>query len=610
MGKERRVDLSDMGKIPPQALEIEEAILGAILLESHAFLRVSHYFNHQIFYTDHHQTIIDAIKKINEERGVIDMLTVCDKLRVLGKLEEVGGATYIAQLTSKVGSAAHLEFHCMVITDKFLLRELIRIGHEMAVKAYDEGDPSEIAEWAENQILDNFDIEGDGRSSFKDALRLTLQDISNKQQGIISSFLKTGDSEVDAKISFRERQICLIAGAEGCGKTKYVTYLSKGMLDNNEDLRIVWFSMEDSKEQIIRAFISMEATLTTKQLQSINYTLSTEEMEKVTEVVDNFTAYNIEFIDRVSSIRTITRKIRLFREKYKDSKIIVIIDNLGLITTEAYYKGIEKDDYLAGRLKEMSDTTNASVFLLHHITKESSKRFNLEEGYRPRKEYIKGSTRILDYVQQALMLNLPRKYKDLVAEEKNKSKVYNVKPRTGKFDKTRFLMEFWTINPEGDKYTKDVTDLQTETWRELAFCIEVNKMPDGSDMGVGYILKKYIEYSIHMDEKNRHRQTQYKEPKLSIYTFIKNKKYTEDYSPKPSSRSYYLYGDDMSKMQDINNLFIVESVKNRDGNDVEDESIIRYKANLDYNLFKPIISKKDDEKSSKESGDSDTLSQL
>ena len=71
--------------------------------------------------------------------------------------------------------------------------------------------------------------------------------------------------------------------------------------------------------------------------------------------------------------------------------------------------------------------------------------------------------------------------------------------------------------------------------------------------------------------------------------FINNKKYKEDYSPKPDSRAYYLYGSDLSIVVNINDLFIAEMVKNRDGNDVEDQSIIRYNSNLDYNTFDPII---------------------
>ena len=335
----------------------------------------------------------------------------------------------------------------------------------------------------------------------------------------------------------------------------------------------------------------MDVKLTTKQLQSINYTLSPEQLDNINKISEEFSDYKIEFIDRVCSVQTIVRKTKNYREKYKDSTIIVVIDNLGLITTDSYYKGIEKDDYLAGKIKELCDSTNTCMFVIHHITKESSKRFNLDEGYRPRKEYIKGSTRILDYVQQAVLVNLPRKYKDLVQEEKSKTKILNIKERTGKFDRTRFLAEFWTINKKGDKNTKNITDLQEATWNELKFACATDTTEKGEPLAAGYIIKKYIEYSFYMDELNKYRTKGFKTEKLSIYSFITNKKYKEDYSPEKDSRSYYLYGNDISLSANINELFIVEIVKNRDGIDVEDESIIRYRANLDFNIFIPIIQK-------------------
>jgi hypothetical protein len=368
-----------------------------------------------------------------------------------------------------------------------------------------------------------------------------------------------------------------------------MTYLAKGMLDNNEKLAVLWFSMEDSKEQIVRSFISMQVQLTTKELQSINYTLSPEDHENIEQVTREFNDYNIEFVDRVSSISTITRKTKQFKDRHHESMIIVIIDNLGLISTDSYYKGTEKDDYLAGKIKELSDRIEASVFLLHHMTKETAKAFNLKEGYRPRKEHIRGSSRILDYVQQAIMVNLPRKYKDLVTEEKAKQKLFTVKTRTGRFDKTRFLMEFWSVNDKGDKATKNIQDLSERTWEELKLAVAQETMEDGSPIGAGHILTKYIEYSIYMDDINRHREARYQSEKMSIYSYILAKKYKENFKPKPSSRTYYLYGDRMELCTKINDIFIAEAIKNRDGADIEDYNIIRYDANLDYTIFKPLI---------------------
>jgi hypothetical protein len=228
------------------------------------------------------------------------------------------------------------------------------------------------------------------------------------------------------------------------------------------------------------------------------------------------------------------------------------------------------------------------MFILHHITKESKNKLNINEGYRPRSEYIKGSTRILDYVQQAILVNLPRKYKDLVSEEKKKAEMFNAKEIKGKFNVERFKNEFWSINPKGDKNTKAITDLFDNTWNELKFVCGSETLDDGMPITVGYLMRKYIEYSISIDEVNRNREAKYQSEKFSIYTFLNHKKFKEDYKPQPSSRTFYLYGNDISRAQFIQNLFIAECVKNRDGSDIDDQNIIRYNANLDYNIFTPM----------------------
>jgi replicative DNA helicase len=593
--------IPEVGKIPPQAIEIEEAIIGECMSDPGAFLRVSHYFKDEsIFYTSAHQKIMNAIKELHEKKIGIDILTVMNQLKINNELEDVGGPTYLTELSSKVVSSANLEFHCMVITDKYLLRELIRIGTIIQSKAYEEESPAEIAQWAEEELVSKFDIDFEGKSTFKEALHATLLDIANKAKGLVSTFIKTGDSEVDRKLSLRERSICLVAGIEGCGKTKYVTEKTKGILDNNSNVRVLWFSMEDSKEQIVRSFISMDALLTTKEMQSINYVLSDDDVTKIHKAVENFGNYNIEFVDHVCSMATIMRKGRNIREKYKEDLLIIVIDNLGLIEVDSFYRGIERDDYIAGKIKEMCDLTDSFIFVLHHLTKETKTKLNINEGYRPRAEYIKGSTRILDYVQLCLLINLPRKYKDLVSEEKQKGELFNIKEATGKFDKTRFKTEFWSVNPHGDKNTKTITDLYTNTWDELKFVCQGETLEDGMPITVGFLLRKYIEYSISIDEINRHREDRFKSEKMSIYTFLQNKKWTEDYRPKQNSRTFYLYGNDISRSVHIQNLLIVESAKNRDGSDVDDENIIRYYADLDHNIFKPLTNEGWDElKSSK-----------
>ena len=173
-------------------------------------------------------------------------------------------------------------------------------------------------------------------------------------------------------------------------------------------------------------------------------------------------------------------------------------------------------------------------------------------------------------------------------EEKDKARIFELNNDVGRMDAKKFREIFWPINPKGDKATKDISDLFNHTWETLKFECATATTPEGTPMGAGYMLRKYQEYSLFVDDLNRHREQKYHSEKMSIYTFLHNKKYTEDFKPKNTSRTYYLYGNDLSLCQKINDLFIVESVKNRDGSDMDDDSIIRYLADLNYNIFTVI----------------------
>lgn len=212
--------LPDLGKIPPSAMDLEEAIIGALLIDPQAYTRVSYLLDSpEKMYKEAHQKILEAIIYLHDKKIGIDSLTVTSRLRDTHELENIGGPLYLMQLMEKVVSSAHIEFHSMIITDKYLLRELIRIGYEIQNRAFDDSnDPSDIAQWAEEELMSKFDLDIEGRATFKDALHSTILDMTNKAKGLVSAFIKTGDSEIDEKISIRVRQCMLIAGAEGCGK--------------------------------------------------------------------------------------------------------------------------------------------------------------------------------------------------------------------------------------------------------------------------------------------------------------------------------------------------------------------------------------------------------
>ena len=145
----------EYGKVPPQAVELEEAVLGAVMLEKDAVLSVIDILKPESFYKDAHRKIYKTILDLSAQEKAIDILTVTEELRKEKVLEEVGGPLYITQLTSKVASAAHLEFHARIIQQKYIQRELIRVSSDIQRKAFDETmDVDDLLDQAEADLFD------------------------------------------------------------------------------------------------------------------------------------------------------------------------------------------------------------------------------------------------------------------------------------------------------------------------------------------------------------------------------------------------------------------------------------------------------------------------
>ena len=142
------------GLVPPQSIELEEAVLGALMLEKDAVIEVQGVITPEAFYKEAHQIIYKAILDLSMELKPIDLYTVTEKLKQNRKLSAVGGAAYLAQLTQKVGSAAHIEYHSKIIAQKYVQRELIRAATEIQKKAYDESmDVTDLIDLAEGEIF-------------------------------------------------------------------------------------------------------------------------------------------------------------------------------------------------------------------------------------------------------------------------------------------------------------------------------------------------------------------------------------------------------------------------------------------------------------------------
>jgi len=573
------------GRIPPQSTDIEESVLGSVI-ENYEYLGKYPYLIPEVFYSYINATIFKALKKLYDDDKKPDLSILTDYLKTSGQLDDVGGYIKIMDIAAKF--TANLDTYVKLLRDKYHYRELIRLGQSVISDSFAcDKDPSTIADDMMNSIMSLFDFDHEVHNNFNKALEMTLSNIKLSSKGINISVIKSGFKLLDKSITFRSKLICIIAGPEGSGKTKFIISLVRGMLENEKNLAVEWFSMEDERQQIIRSFLSMDLKMTTKELQNINYQITEPDIKRIEDAAKHYEGFNIEFYDRIASIATISARCKRFGERYKKSKKVIVIDNLGLVECDKF--GIDRDDYLAAKIKDIADTNNAFVFLVHHFTKEIARKANLEDGYRPRKEYLKGSTRILDFVQQALFVNLPRKYPDLLAEEKQIEMNFITK-KDIPFTEENFDRFLWSINSQRDKDTQSLTDLRVETLVKVRSLLN-NETRDlnGEQITFAWLVKKYTEYSNYVDLKNKGRETKYMEKKIAIYSFVVKKMFNESYDASINvSRSSYLYGRNAKLKNHIDDLFIVESVKNRDDDSTDDNLIFRYIADLGYNTFTEI----------------------
>ncbi|MBR6560874.1 MAG: replicative DNA helicase, partial [Alistipes sp.] len=252
------------GTVPPQAVELEEAVLGALMLERDSIIAVQEYITSDTFYTEEHRLIYKAIESLSAELKPIDLYTVTERLKVRKELKKVGGAAYLAQLTQKVGSAANVEFHAKIIAQKYVQRELIRSATEIQRRSYDEDqDVTDLIGFAEGEIFKV--AEGHVKRSVqnaKDILAKALAQIEEASKNS-SAFngVQSGFMALDrVTMGWQPSDLIIIAARPSMGKTAFVLSMARNMAVEYQQ-PVAFFSLEMSAVQLMMRLIVAETGL-------------------------------------------------------------------------------------------------------------------------------------------------------------------------------------------------------------------------------------------------------------------------------------------------------------------------------------------------------------
>ncbi|WP_149206375.1 replicative DNA helicase [Flavobacterium johnsoniae] len=372
----------EKGKLPPQVLDLEEAVLGAMMIDKKGVDDVIDILQPDAFYKDAHKHIFEAILQLFTETQPIDLLTVSTQLKKNGKLELAGGDFYLIQLTQKIASSAHIEFHSRIILQKFIQRSLIRISSEIIEESYDETtDVFDLLDKAESKLYEV--TQGNIKRSSETAQSLVLQakkrieEIAGKE-GL--SGVATGFEKLDEVTSgWQPSDLIIIAARPGMGKTAFVLSMARNVAIQFGHAVAV-FSLEMASVQLITRLISSETGLSSEKLRTGK--LEKHEWEQLSTKVKDLEKAPL-FIDDTPSLSIFDLRAKCRRLASQHGIKLIIIDYLQLMTAGGNGKGggnrEQEISTISRNLKALAKELNVPVIALSQLsraveTRGSSKR--------------------------------------------------------------------------------------------------------------------------------------------------------------------------------------------------------------------------------------------
>ena len=361
----------EKGKIPPQAVDLEEAVLGAMLIDKKGVDEVIDILQAEAFYKTSHQYIFESIFELFEASEPIDLLTVSNNLKKKGKLEVAGGNPYLVSLTQKVASSAHIEFHARIILQKYIQRSLIKISSEIIENSYkDSIDVFDLLDEAESKLYDV--TQGNIKKSSETAQSLVIQakrrieDIS-KRQGL--SGVSTGFEKLDKLTSgWQPSDLIIIAARPGMGKTALTLSMARNIAVLKE-IPVAFFSLEMSSVQLITRLISAETGLSSEKLRTGK--LAAHEWEQLNVKVSALEKAPL-FIDDTPSLSIFDLRAKARRLASQHAIKLIIIDYLQLMTAVTNNKSGNREQEISTisrNLKALAKELDVPVIALSQLSR-------------------------------------------------------------------------------------------------------------------------------------------------------------------------------------------------------------------------------------------------
>ena len=435
------------GRVLPHALDLEEAVLGALMLEKDGIITVQEYLSPEAFYSEIHRIIYNAIETLSKELKPIDLLTVTEKLKQEGQLKAIGGAQFLARLTQRVASAANLEYHATIVAQKYVQRELIRASDEILQRSFDESkDLSELLNYAEQEIFKV--VEGhiskevqSSRNIVAETMKLIEE--ATKKGGKLNG-VPTGFRELDKlTLGWQPSDMIIIAARPSMGKTAFVLSMARNIAVM-EQKAVAFFSLEMSATQLMMRLLVAEAQLNSIDVRSGKLTPAQwNHLEQSAKPLADAPLY----IDDTPALPVTEFRSKVRKLKAQHNIELVIIDYLQLMTGPQDTRGNREQEvaYISRTLKAIAKELNVPIIALSQLNRSAEAQGGTK---RPQLSNLRESGAIEQDADIVAFIHRPEYYGLTQLEDgtstKNLAELIVAKHRNGATDtvKLKFINEF------------------------------------------------------------------------------------------------------------------------------------------------------------------------
>lgn len=365
-------------RIPPQNTEAEASLLGAILIDAEAVVKIADTVSPADFYDERHRRIYEAILQLYEKHSPIDVLTLANQLKATGFLDMVGGAAYLTELTNFVPTAAHVEQYAEIVSQKALRRRLIKASQDIVGLGYDEAKSlQELIEEAESELfqVSQKHIKQDV-SSIETILSESFDrlDELHKDKGKIRG-LPTGFKDLDDVLAGLQRSdLFILAARPSMGKSAFALNLAHNIAVS-ADTAVLMFSLEMSKEQLVDRLLSMESGVDAWALRTGN--LTDADFEKIGQAMGTLSEAQI-FIDDTPGITVSDLRTKARREAHQRPIGLIIVDYLQLMSGGSKFGGegnrVQEVSEISRGLKGIARELNVPLIALSQLSRSVESR--------------------------------------------------------------------------------------------------------------------------------------------------------------------------------------------------------------------------------------------